>query len=294
MEIFKQIAPLKAFLRDIRQKGKSVGLVPTMGALHQGHLKLIAASKASNDITICTIYVNPTQFNNPEDLQKYPRTIERDIQMLQQVHCDVLFSPNDEELYPSKAAISLSFGHLDHVMEGKFRPGHFSGVGLVVSKFFNIVRPNNAYFGQKDWQQFAVIRTLINDLKFDVKLHSVDTHRESDGLAQSSRNMRLNREERKNATIFYKSLMQARKSLQNGVPIQDVRQQVHTMIESTPEVTLEYFEVADSKNLNILENVSEADQPIMCIAGYVGNVRLIDNMFVFDSPGVEGDLLVNT
>ena len=280
MEIFKQIAPLKAYLKGLKRQGKSVGLVPTMGALHQGHLSLVKASKTHNQITVSSIFVNPTQFNNPADLLKYPRTIEKDTQLLKEVRCDVLFSPEIEELYPEKSIVKLDFGHLDKVMEGKFRPGHFSGVGLVVSKLFNIIEPDHAYFGQKDWQQFAVISRLVDELKFNVKLHSVPTLREDDGLALSSRNLRLNPEQRINAGIFYQALLQAKKELKAGKNIQDVKTLVAELVEKTPDVKHEYFEVAESANLNLLDNVNGAKRPIMCIAGYVGEVRLIDNMFL--------------
>jgi pantoate--beta-alanine ligase len=279
MEIFKQIAPLKAFLKNIRLQGKSIGLVPTMGALHRGHLHLIDASKSQNDLTVSTIYINPTQFNNPDDLAKYPRTIDTDTKLLQEVRCDVLFCPEDHEIYPGKASIKLEFGMLDNVMEGKFRPGHFSGVGLVVSKLFNIVQPHNAYFGQKDWQQFAIIQALVNELNFDVTLHSVPTLREPDGLALSSRNMRLTEVQRKQATVFYRALNAAKSDLLNGKPLSVVKRTVAIMF-GNESVRLEYFEIADSKNLTLLENVSDSDKPIMCIAGFVGDVRLIDNMFV--------------
>jgi pantoate--beta-alanine ligase len=281
MEIFKQIAPLKAFLKDKRQQGKSIGLVPTMGALHRGHLHLIDASKAQNDLTVSTIYVNPTQFNNPDDLAKYPRTLTQDTELLQEVRCDVLFCPVDNEIYPTQSTIKLDFGHLDRVMEGAFRPGHFSGVGLVVSKLLNIVEPDHAYFGQKDWQQFAVITKLVDELKFNVKLHGVATLREPDGLALSSRNMRLTESQRNQASVFFRALNSAKADLAKGIDVKKVKMTVKNIVETEKGITLEYFEVAESKNLTLLENVSEADRPIMCIAGYVGAVRLIDNMFVF-------------
>jgi pantoate--beta-alanine ligase len=280
MEIFKQIAPLKAFLTTLRAEGKSIGLVPTMGALHEGHISLIKASQAQNAVTVSTIYVNPTQFNNTNDLLKYPRTIEKDTKLLEAVGCDVLFYPENEEIYPDKSIMLLDFGHLDKVMEGKFRPGHFSGVGLVVSKFFNIVKPDHAYFGQKDWQQFAVIRQLVEELKFDLQLHSVPTLRESDGLALSSRNLRLDPDQRKQAVVFYQALMAAKKKLNAGLSIDVVKSTVKEIVEHEASVKLEYFEIADSKNLNLLENVETSKQPIMCIAGFVGEIRLIDNMFV--------------
>ena len=280
MEIFKQITPLKAFLRDLKCHGKSIGLVPTMGALHEGHITLIKASKARNQVTVSSIFVNPIQFNNPNDLIKYPRTLEKDRKLLESVGCDVLFNPSDEEMYPKESVLKLDFGHLDKTMEGAFRPGHFSGVGLVVSKLFNIVEPDHAYFGQKDWQQFAIIKKLTEELNFNTVLHSVATLREPDGLALSSRNLRLSASERQTATVFYKALLRAKDALQQGKTAGEVKPQVREFVEHSPEARLDYFELVDSKNLNAIENVQQSTTPIMCIAGYVGEVRLIDNMFL--------------
>jgi pantoate--beta-alanine ligase len=280
MEIFKQIAPLKAFLKDLKCAGNSVGLVPTMGALHAGHVSLFKAAKSQNHITVGSIFVNPIQFNNPNDLLKYPRTLAKDTELLESVGCDVLFSPDNTEMYPEKATVSLDFGLLDKTMEGKFRPGHFSGVALVVSKLFNIVQPDQAYFGQKDWQQFAIIRRLTEELNFNISLHSVATLREDNGLALSSRNQRLNSEQRQRANVFYKGLKMAKTALLEGADLKRVSQNVRETVEAVPDTKLEYFELADSKNLNLLENVEQSDSPIICIAGYVGEVRLIDNMFL--------------
>jgi pantoate--beta-alanine ligase len=284
MEILKQIAPLKAFLNAQKRAGKSIGLVPTMGALHAGHLSLIKASKAQNDITVCSIFVNPTQFNNPSDLQKYPRTLDKDTLLLEKVECDAVFCPEAGEMYPEPSVMKFDFGHLDKVMEGAFRPGHFSGVGLVVSKLFNIIQPTRAYFGQKDWQQFAVIRRLVEELNFGLELTSVPTSREDDGLAMSSRNLRLNPEQRQVATVFYAALVAAKQALQQGKTVAEARALVQAKFDERQGSSLEYFELADSKNLNILENVKASEslsgQPIMCIAGFVGEVRLIDNMFL--------------
>jgi len=280
MEIFKHIAPLKAFLNTRRGLGKTIGLVPTMGALHAGHISLIEASKRQNSTTVCSIFVNPTQFNNASDLEKYPRTLEKDTEWLKKVECDVIFCPEVSEMYSSPSKISFDFGTLDKVMEGKFRPGHFSGVAQVVSKLFHIVEPDHAYFGQKDWQQFAVVRQLVEDLDFNLQLHSIPTLREADGLAMSSRNLRLSGENRVNAGIFYQSLLEARKELSNGGNIPDVKALVKKKIEEKPHIVLEYFEVADSTNLSLLENVRDSVSPIMCIAGFVGEVRLIDNLFL--------------
>ncbi|HEY0656137.1 MAG TPA: pantoate--beta-alanine ligase [Chryseosolibacter sp.] len=281
MEIFKEISPLRAFLKDVRKAGKTIGLVPTMGALHRGHLSLIEASKRVNDITVSTIFVNPTQFNNASDLLKYPRTLDKDTELLQEVRCDVLFAPETHELYPSKSTLTFDFGTLDKVMEGEFRPGHFSGVGLVVSKLFNIVEPDNAYFGQKDWQQFAVISKLVEELNFPLRLHSVPTLREASGLALSSRNLRLSASQHQVASVFYKALQLAQQQLRSGQAVSSVRKNVKALVEKEHDVKLEYFEIADSKNLNVLDNVDKANQPILCIAGFVGEVRLIDNLFLF-------------
>lgn len=280
MQIFKEIAPLKAFLRAKRAEGKSIGLVPTMGALHDGHLKLISASKTANDITVCSIFVNPTQFNNAADLQKYPRTLDKDTNLLEKVECDAVFSPEPTEIYPEETVVRFDFGALDKVMEGRFRPGHFSGVALIVSKLFHIVGPDNAYFGQKDWQQFVIISHLVKELNFDLTLEVVPTHREPDGLAMSSRNTRLTQSERAEAVVFFNALSYAKSALKNGADVEDVSKKVREMVEKKDFITLEYFEIADSKNLNIIDNVKAADRPIMCIAGFVGDVRLIDNMFL--------------
>ena len=280
MEIFNQIAPLKAFIHAQKQRGKSIGLVPTMGALHAGHISLIEASKKENSITVCSIFVNPTQFNNPADLLKYPRTFDKDTLLLEKVECDAVFYPDNTEMYPETSLIKFDFSHLDKVMEGKFRPGHFSGVALVVSKLFHIVEPDHAYFGQKDWQQFAVIRQLSEELKFNLKLHSEPTSREQDGLAMSSRNLRLNEQQREQAIVFFRALTAAKTILLSGKSISEAKNLVKEIIEQQPGTILEYFEVADSKNLNLLENVKDSNRPIMCIAGFIGEIRLIDNMFL--------------
>lgn len=280
MEIFTRIAPLKAFLRDLKCQAKSVGLVPTMGALHGGHMSLIRASKSQNQVTVGSIFVNPIQFNNPNDLIKYPRSLHEDTRLLEAEGCDVLFSPENNEMYPENATVTIDFGLLDKVMEGKYRPGHFSGVALVVSKLFNIVQPDHAYFGQKDWQQFAIIRKLNEEMNFGVRLHSVSTLREPGGLALSSRNFRLSPEERIKAGVFYQSLSLAAKALQEGTGLDEARSQVKRFVERNEAVRLEYLELADSKNLNLLQNVEQSNQPILCIAGYVGEIRLIDNIFL--------------
>ena len=280
MQIFKEIAPLKTFLVEKRRLGQTVGFVPTMGALHEGHLSLIRASKHDNPITVCSIFVNPTQFNNPADLEKYPRTPELDIPMMEKVGCDALFFPDTKVMYESENTVRFNFGNLEQVMEGKFRPGHFSGVALVVSKLFHIVEPDQAYFGQKDWQQFAIIRQLVHELKFNLNLKSVATLREPNGLAMSSRNMRLTTAQRNKASLLYNSLVQAADKLKSGSTIAEVKMYVQRTLEKDPEIKLEYFEVADSENLKLLNRVEESVSPILCIAAFVGEVRLIDNLFL--------------
>ena len=278
MEIFSQIGPLRAFLEQKKMLRKSVGFVPTMGALHKGHLALIKESQHDNQVTVCSIYVNPAQFNNSEDLAKYPRTLERDIEMLKSAGCDALFSPANEEIYPEKPMITISFGHLEQILEGKFRPGHFSGVAKVVSKLFNIVQPSCSYFGQKDFQQFKIVECLVRELMFKTELRCIPIQRESDGLAMSSRNMRLNVEERTNATIFYKALKLAKQRLAEGIGMSQIKKEVKLYCEEIPGIRLEYLELADTANFVLTENVTGS--AILLIAGFVGEVRLIDNLLV--------------
>lgn len=278
MEIFTEIKPLRAFLKDQKKLERSIGLVPTMGALHHGHLELIRVSRQENDLTVCSIYVNPTQFNNASDLAKYPRTLATDTGLLQEAGCDVIFAPTNTEMYAQLSQLHFDLGHLDKVLEGEFRPGHFSGVALVVSKLFNIVLPTRAYFGQKDFQQLKVITRLVEELMFNIELKSVPIVREPNGLAMSSRNQRLNAEERERATVFYKSLLLAKERLRKGESIIPVREKVRQLCESLPDVRLEYFEWVDIVNLKPAENVSS--QTILLIAGFVGEVRLVDNLLL--------------
>lgn len=280
MVIFKEIGPLRAYFSENGRHQLMRGFVPTMGALHQGHLELIKTSKRDNAITVCSIFVNPTQFNNPSDLEKYPRTVEKDIAQLEAAGCDVLFCPEREEMYQKTSTLQFDFGKLDKVFEGEFRPGHFSGVALVVSKLFNIVVPNRAYFGQKDFQQFKIISRLVEELNFALELICVPTQRESNGLAMSSRNLRLTAEQRTQATVFYRSLVFAKTELQAGMDFKSVHERVAQMCAREPGVKLEYFTLADRENLNRLESVNEASRSILLLAGFVAGIRLIDNMFV--------------
>ncbi len=282
MDIFKEIKPIKAFLESSKRDSGTVGFVPTMGALHKGHLSLIQASKRENAKTICSIYVNPTQFNNPDDLAKYPRTLDNDVQLLKDAGCDALFCPEGHEMYSTGSSLKFDFGSLEKVLEGKFRPGHFSGVALVISKLFHIVGPTRAYFGQKDFQQFKIIEKLVEELKFDVALRCMPIEREQDGLAMSSRNSRLTPEQRNKATLLYACLRQASQLIKEGKHMNLISEWVEGAFSKVEGIKLEYFELADTSNLMSLKNVADIDKAILLIAGYVGEVRLIDNLLLTD------------
>ncbi len=280
MEIFREIKPLRAFLREKNKAGFLIGFVPTMGALHLGHLSLIEASKKAGCFTVCSIFVNPAQFNNADDLKKYPRTIEEDVKLLKEVKCDVLFSPTAEEVYPHASNTQFDFGSLGTTMEGEFRPGHFSGVALVVSKLFHIVEPDHAFFGQKDWQQFTIINQLVKDLNFNIQLHPIPTLREPDGLAMSSRNQRLTEKQRGKAIVFYKSLLECQSRLSDGEKLDEITPSIKNKIEQDAELRLEYLQLANRENLSSLNSVEEPNRTVLCIAGFVGDVRLIDNILL--------------
>jgi pantoate--beta-alanine ligase len=261
-----------------RLQGKSVGFVPTMGALHIGHLSLIEASRLANDLTVCSIFVNPIQFNNPDDLARYPRTLEADCVMLDIARCDVVFAPSAEEMYAEKPVLKFDFGDLERVMEGKFRPGHFNGVGIVVAKLFNIVQPERTYFGQKDLQQVAVIRRMMIDLGFQIELNVCPTLREADGLAMSSRNRNLTPDERQTASHIYKGLCTAKEALVSGKTTAEVQEVMAAHFAEQPAFRLEYFEIVHAHTLQAVEAVQPVGETALCIAAYLGKVRLIDNV----------------
>ena len=279
MQIFYSTNALQDFLKSQRKIGCSIGLVPTMGALHQGHLSLIKASKTQNDMTICSIFVNPIQFNNPQDLVVYPRTLEADCQMLEEENCEVVFAPNAQDIYPTLPNLKFDFGDLEQVMEGKFRPGHFNGVGVVVSKLFNIVQPNNAYFGQKDLQQCAIINRLVKDLSYNLKLNICPTQRETDGLAMSSRNRNLTAEQRKSAPEIYKSLQKAVELLKDKKSSQSVNSFIINLLNNIKGIEVEYFEISDFETLQPINELSEG-KTALCIAAFMGKTRLIDNIII--------------
>lgn len=279
MQLFHTISSLKSFLASQRLLGKSIGFVPTMGALHEGHLSLINKAKSETDLTVCSIFVNPTQFNNSHDLAVYPRTLEADCSLLEQVACDIVFAPSADEMYPLMPTMTFDFGDLERVMEGAFRPGHFNGVGIVVSKLFHIVQPDKAFFGQKDLQQCAIVNQLIHNLSFDLEFVVCPTQRETDGLAMSSRNRNLSPEQRSIAPVLYKALQKGRDLLLSGQSSVQAKQAIEESLGNIQAIELEYFEIADKNTLApIQEYVPE--KTALCIAAYLGKTRLIDNILL--------------
>jgi pantoate--beta-alanine ligase len=278
MQIFREIASIRKFINEQKAAGKSVGLVPTMGALHEGHLSLVKKSLAETNFTVVSIFVNPIQFNNPSDFTKYPQTFDSDVALLEPTGCHVIFKPSAKEMYDSPVQMKLDFGELDRILEGKFRPGHFSGVGIVVAKLFNIIKPDVAYFGQKDYQQFLVIRKLIDDLSFPIKLVSIEIVREAGGLAMSSRNKRLSDGDRKKAAVIFRSLTMAKDILKEK-KIAVVQTAVDAMLKQSG-LRLEYLELADRRSLGLLSEYDPNVPAVLLIAAYMGEVRLIDNILV--------------
>jgi pantoate--beta-alanine ligase len=269
----------KIWLQAIKTD-KIIGFVPTMGALHEGHLQLIRASKSSCDLTIVSIFVNPTQFNNPADFDTYPNTLEVDLEKLRQENVDVVYTPSIKEIYPESPQLRFSFGILETNLEGAFRPGHFNGVGLVVSKLLNIIRPHVAFFGQKDLQQVAIIGRLVKDLSFPVDIVTVPTMREADGLAMSSRNLRLSLLHREASLILFNSLNKAKKELIAGKAWFAVQQEIVCDFEKSQLAELEYFELIDPASFEVLADFRPSLSSSICVAAYLGEIRLIDNISI--------------
>lgn len=280
MLIFTTAAELRAYAEQARAAGRRLGLVPTMGALHEGHLQLVRAAAQACDEVIASVFVNPTQFNNPDDLRLYPRLPEQDAAALAPAGCTVLFMPSVAEMYPQPTVLHFDFGPLERVMEGAHRPGHFNGVATVVSKLFHLARPHVAYFGQKDFQQVAIVRQLIADLSFDLELVVFPTVRESDGLAMSSRNARLSPEARAAAPLLHQVLQQAAAQVRLGVLPAQVQQQALAALAQEPAFTPEYIEVADAQSLQPVAHYEAGRTVVLCVAAHLGGVRLIDNVVV--------------
>ncbi|MDD2279426.1 MAG: pantoate--beta-alanine ligase [Bacteroidales bacterium] len=277
MKTVTTVKALHAEISRVKEQDLSIGFVPTMGALHKGHLELMKTARTNNNIVVVSIFVNPTQFNNPNDLRNYPRTIDQDIAKCESVGVDIVFAPTVEEVYPIPDNRVFDFGNLDKVMEGEHRPGHFNGVAQVVSKLFSMVKPTRSYFGQKDFQQLAVIRALVKDYSIDVDIVACPTFREDDGLAMSSRNALLSAEQRANVPIISKTLFAARNNLAQK-SVKEVIDWVTTEINANNELDVEYFEISNANTLQPITKWSDADEVVGCIAVQVGNVRLIDNV----------------
>jgi pantoate--beta-alanine ligase len=281
--LFRQIGPLQAFIHQYKSDRKTIGFVPTMGALHSGHVSLIQQSKEENDLTVCSVFVNPTQFNNAEDLAKYPRTMEDDILMLEKAGCDVLFHPEPQEMYPDGFTIkNYHWGPVTHSLEGAFRPGHFDGVITIVEKLFEVVTPDKAYFGQKDFQQCAVISRMVEEFSMPVNIRICPTLREADGLALSSRNTRLSEQERKEALLISKALYLIRENLNyksTGELVAEATALLHTGELMKPE----YVAIVNRRTLEPVETTAVPVDSVALIASWCGNVRLIDNLILNDS-----------
>ncbi|NOU45776.1 MAG: pantoate--beta-alanine ligase [Bacteroidales bacterium] len=280
MKIISTVIQLRSLIADARLSGKTIGFVPTMGALHEGHLELMRRAKRENDLLVMSIFVNPIQFNNKEDLEKYPRTLEQDSSMLETVGCDFLFAPDVKEMYPEPVNEQYDFGKLADVMEGASRPGHFNGVAIVVRKLLEIVEPDKAYFGEKDFQQLAIIQLLVKMIPLPVEIIPCPIVREADGLAMSSRNMRLTENERFVAPFIYQTLKQAVK-LNTVLSPEELKRWTSEKFKKRPEFKVDYIEIAEDQLLQPVTHWNDANGVCIFVAVFLGNVRLIDNMRIF-------------
>ena len=278
MKIFKTKQSLQQYLEAFRAQKKSIGFVPTMGALHKGHLSLIQKSIDKNDITVVSIFVNPTQFDNKEDLINYPNTLTKDIALLESVGCDALFVPSVDEIYKGNTVSkSFNFDGLEHQMEGKFRKGHFDGVGTIVKTLFEIVQPDKAYFGEKDFQQLQIIKKMVKKENLPVKIKGCKIFREKDGLAMSSRNSRLTKEYRNAAPFIYKTLQKVKKNF-GTINVKELTEWVYQQFQEHPLLELEYFTIADEKTLETVTEIHPKKKYRAFIAVFAGDIRLIDNI----------------
>lgn len=277
MKTVSSIQELKAYLAAERQDNKQVGFVPTMGALHAGHLSLVKRCREENDVCVVSVFVNPTQFNDKHDLETYPRTLDKDCALLETAGCDYVFAPSVEEMYPEPDTRTFDFGTVSAVMEGARRPGHFNGVAQIVSKLFYAVEPNRAYFGEKDFQQIAVIRAMVKQLQIPVEIVACPIVREADGLALSSRNVRLTPEQRQKAPLIARTLKES-VTFAAGKSVQEVIDYVVNRINAEPDMRVEYFEIVDGNTMEAISQWADTTYPVGCITVYCGEVRLIDNI----------------
>ncbi|MEQ8906371.1 pantoate--beta-alanine ligase [Ekhidna sp.] len=280
MRHISSLGELKDTISGLKKNGKTIGFVPTMGALHEGHLSLIRKSKAQNDFSVVSIFVNPLQFNNTNDLDAYPRVLNEDLMLLKKHNVDLVFTPSEKDLYPSNPIVSIDFGPLSTKLEGKFRKGHFEGVGVVVSKFFHLVDPNRAYFGLKDLQQFILIRKMCEDLSFNCEVVGVETIREESGLALSSRNRRLSKEGLNTAAIIHRGLLAIKEGVEKREPLSKSMKKARALYQGKNDFELEYLEAIDPTTLDSVEEYFSLTELAICVAGYVEGVRLIDNLYL--------------
>jgi len=278
MELIYTQSELKKKRNSLKEKSLQIGFVPTMGALHLGHLQLIKQARKENNIVVCSIFVNPIQFNNVTDLERYPRHPEKDIELVEP-YCDILFMPSVEEMYPAPPEEKYQFGSLETVMEGCHRPGHFNGVAIVVKRLFDIIQPNTAYFGKKDFQQLAIIRKLVENYHLNLKIQAVDTVREADGLAMSSRNTLLSPKARKVAPFIWQTLQQAKLFKEEKNPHQ-IKEWIQEQFNKNDFFTLEYAELVNAETLEAVSEYSQAKNIVACVAVWLDNVRLIDNVII--------------
>lgn len=280
MQIIQSGKELEIYIASLKKSGKTIGLVPTMGALHPGHISLLKRAKMENDIVVTSIFVNRIQFNNPEDFRLYPRTPSKDLQILEEHKSDIVFTPGEEDLYENMESINPDLGILGQIMEARFRPGHFEGVAKIVYTLFRLVNPDKAYFGQKDLQQCKVIETLTTQYQFPVQIVICPVIRENDGLAMSSRNLRLSPEYRSLANRIITVLNYAGDMIQLGESIEYTKKKTTDFMAKFPAFQLEYFEIADAETLHPLSVVSSGQSIALCIAVYLENIRLIDNIII--------------
>ncbi|MGL5317740.1 MAG: pantoate--beta-alanine ligase [Bacteroidales bacterium] len=277
MRVVTTIADLRHEISAAKEAGKKIGFVPTMGALHNGHIQLVKRCVAENEFSVVSIFVNPTQFNDKNDLIKYPRTLEADCSLLEATGCNLIFAPSVEEVYPEEDNRLFDFGQLDKVMEGAFRPGHFNGVAQVVSRLFDAVTPHNAYFGEKDFQQLAIIREMVKMLNYQIEIHPCPIVREESGLAMSSRNARLSADQLAAAPAIYQTLLQS-KEWKQTMSVDEVKSKTEETLNAGAHFRVEYFDIVDGLTLQSLNDWSESDYAVGCIAVFCGEVRLIDNI----------------
>ena len=290
MLLFKRVIDLQKYIKSLKIKGLDIGFAPTMGALHTGHTSLVEQAKATCDIAVVSIFINPTQFNNPKDLEKYPRTPERDLELLAEAGCDVVFMPHVSEVYPhgNTPSVKYDFGKLERILEGEFRPGHFDGMAQVVSRLLDIVQPNRLFMGQKDFQQLAVVARLLELQKSKIELISCPIIRERDGLAMSSRNVRLTESDRPKAALIHQTLEEALEMVENYAPA-EISRICSTKLKLEPRFKLEYFDIVDGRTLLPIHIFEDTDYAIALTAIWVGDVRLIDNIILKQSA-VQTDL----